>query len=114
MKHKETTVQPPSLIQHLEREMNGLTLERIRKLVKNFKELEDQRARNLQTYRAKVQQLDEEKYQLDMKKLREEEKLLLLEKEQYQKLTAAVENYTREVQRLKKTSQKLTEEQFTD
>lgn len=84
MAHYETAVQ------HLEEEMNGLTLERLR-------ELANEQARKLQTYRAQVQQLKEEKRQLIMERAEEEAKLQLLERQQ-QRLATMVENYKRKVQ----------------
>lgn len=85
MAHYETA------IQHLEEEMNGLTLERLR-------ELANQQARKLQTYRAQVQQLEEEKCQLIMERVEEQAKLQLLEQQQQQRLATMVENYKRKVQ----------------
>lgn len=107
MKHYET-------IQHLERKMNGLTLERTEKLVQNLRQIDNQRARNLQIYRSKVQQLEEEKQQLDMKSAMEEAMLQMLQHELYKEVTTTVENYTRIVQQLRKTGQKVTQEQFND
>lgn len=106
MKHDETL--------QLEGDMEGLTLERVEKQLQNLRQIDSQRARNLQIYEAKVQQLEEEKYQLDMRNVMEEAILQLLEQEQYKELTATVENHTRLVQQLKETDQNGIQEQSSN